>query len=137
MARARPDGDCVRVSTGSDYVKVVDEVGEWTAAHRCVWAHHNGPIPAGMYICHHCDHRWCIAIEHLFLCTAADNTADMTAKGRDRGRFRRSQGRFTEEEITAIRTDPRPARTIAPEYGVHHVTIHRIKTGELYLGSTS
>lgn len=86
----------------------------------------------GKYVLHHCDNPPCINPEHLFIGTARENTADMTAKGRDRGRFLPRHGRFTDEQIETIRSDSRPARIIAPEYGVHHVTIHRIKTKELY-----
>jgi hypothetical protein len=50
--------------------------------HRYVWELANGPIPPGMFICHRCDNRKCYRLDHLFLGTAADNTADMWAKGR-------------------------------------------------------
>ena len=52
--------------------------------HRWVWRQVHGPIPIGMQICHHCDQPLCYRLEHLFLGTPADNTADMVAKGRSR-----------------------------------------------------
>jgi hypothetical protein len=50
--------------------------------HRYVWELANGPIPAGMFVCHRCDNKRCYRLDHLFLGTAKDNIQDMWAKGR-------------------------------------------------------
>ena len=56
--------------------------GKLWLVHRLSWFLHNGPIPDGMLICHHCDNRPCGNPTHLFLGTDADNIHDMMTKGR-------------------------------------------------------
>jgi hypothetical protein len=51
-------------------------------AHRLAWSLTHGPIPPGMRVCHRCDQPDCCRVDHLWLGTAAENTADMVAKGR-------------------------------------------------------
>lgn len=51
-------------------------------ASRWAWEFERGPIPDGLLVCHRCDNRRCVRVDHLFLGTHADNTHDMIAKGR-------------------------------------------------------
>ena len=51
-------------------------------AHRLAWIVKNGPIPAGLQVCHRCDERRCMNTDHLFLGTISANMNDRKRKNR-------------------------------------------------------
>ena len=53
-------------------------------AHRMSWSLNHGPIPDGMYVCHHCDNPACVNPAHLFVSSQKGNVADCVKKGRRR-----------------------------------------------------
>jgi len=93
--------------------------GESLHAHRVAWELTNGPVPAGLDVCHHCDVRLCVRPDHLFLGTRADNLRDMDQKGRrstgerhgaaQRGKVAHGSGhhhhKLTEAQVRLIRTE--------------------------------
>lgn len=98
-------------------------------AHRVSWEVHRGPIPAGMYVCHRCDVPICINPDHLFLGTAQDNVDDMNRKGRiTYGRGSKSNASIlTEEQVLAIRADPRSSTIVGREYGTDASNVQLIR----------
>jgi len=57
--------------------------GQRFLAHRAAIYAFRGVDPGPMLVCHKCDNPSCCNPEHLFLGTAADNTRDFIAKGRN------------------------------------------------------
>lgn len=51
-------------------------------ASRAIWESVNGPIPAGLLVCHRCDNPPCVRPDHLFIGTQSDNMRDASEKGR-------------------------------------------------------
>lgn len=103
-------------------------------AHRVMWAEVNGPIPAGLFVCHLCDVRACCNPAHLWLGTGDDNIADMVRKGRTtagkpRPRVNRSWVKLSEAAVLDIRSGRMGVRAFGRLYGVHASAICRARDG--------
>lgn len=108
---AAPDPDGCVFWTGDanrrGYGVMVFKTGDKRArklAHRVSYESHFGPIPEGMFVCHHCDNPGCIAPDHLFLGTDADNSDDKCRKGRQNRGERHGAAKLTEASIEEIRS---------------------------------
>lgn len=108
--------------------------GGYTGAHRLAWSLANGrPVPDGMYVLHACDNRPCCNPEHLWIGTAADNTRDMFAKGRNgytgvRG-DRNPKAKLDADKVRAIRRSTAPHSALAPQFGVSISLIRAVRIG--------
>ena len=115
--------------------------GRRIQAHRIAWILIRGPIPKGLFVCHHCDNPPCVRPEHLFLGTDVDNTHDMIRKGRAR-HDNQPKGeewylhKLTWNQVREIRAKYIPriysTRKLAKEYGVGQRAIWRILNNETW-----
>ncbi len=71
-----------KMGNGYGSLRVSNKQGSHVYAHRLSWELHNGPIPKGMQVLHHCDNPSCVNPNHLFIGTASDNMRDMDSKNR-------------------------------------------------------
>lgn len=125
---------------GYGYLTVRKERGNprRSLVHRESWEIDNGPIPNGMWVLHKCDNRACFEISHLFFGTVIENVADMISKGRQsRGeKFSKIKGerlsKLTEDQVRSIKTDKRPRKVVAAEYGICKAHISNIRSGKVW-----
>lgn len=102
--------------------------GGMRSAHRVSWELAYGPVPAGLFVCHHCDNPPCVRPDHLFLGTAADNTDDCLGKGRNPAIARV----LSADDVASVRR--RVARgerqaAVARVFGVSQPHVSRIASG--------
>jgi hypothetical protein len=103
--------------------------------HRWTWKRHNGDIPEGKYVLHHCDVRCCCNPDHLYLGTQLDNMRDMFDRGREGDRKGQPGGELHSlaklklQHVLEIREKGAggvPKKQLAEEYGVGLTQITRI-----------
>lgn len=107
-------------------------------AHRLAWQTAYGPIPDGMFVCHHCDTPACVRLDHLFLGTPTDNVHDMYRKNRQRAGNtietasrgeRQHLAKLTEDIVRDIRmrsANGEHKQILANTYGVCLHTIYHV-----------
>lgn len=120
--------------------------GSSQLAHRVSWQIHNGPIPAGLFVCHQCDNPKCVRPSHLFLGTALDNARDRDRKGRA-GKLPSRKGCkglageshpmavLSESDVLLIRRrleEGESSVAIGKEYGVDTSTISAIRRRRIW-----
>ena len=135
-ARVDKSGDCwvwrgARYKKGYGRFSTVGKEG--VLASHFAWQLVHGPIPPGMLLCHRCDNPPCVRVDHLFLGTAADNSADMVTKGRQTSGEKNGNAVLTDAIVREARrrygdrTDT--MASLAKEYGIKLATMKYAVSG--------
>jgi len=125
--------------------------GRTIGAHRLAYELCVGPIPEGMFVCHHCDTPACVnpGPGHLFLGTPKDNTQDALKKGRMATGLRQGththpesrvhgtrhgNAKLTDEIVRIIRATVGDVSGVvmARRYGVTSKTISSVRNGKTW-----
>jgi HNH endonuclease len=102
-------------------------------AHRASWVLHNGPIPDGLCVLHHCDNPPCVRPDHLFLGDHVDNGQDASAKGRMHQGNDHWNIKISDEQVTELRflykRHSKNQKMLAEKFGISVFTLRRICYG--------
>jgi hypothetical protein len=97
-------------------------------AHRAARIVFRGEVPSDRMVCHTCDNRRCVNLDHLYLGTASDNVRDKV--NRFDGLWGRMKfGPETCADIRRLRAQGLSQQTIADRVGVDQTTVSRILRG--------
>lgn len=120
----------------SGYGMIRNEDMELEGAHRVSLRLFKGPIPEGLHALHvrDCGIKACVNPDCLYAGTRSENIQDALAVGAMNPPAGMRSGRrvLSEEQVVAIRNDPRFPREIAKELGVSKSTVYYAKTGRTW-----
>jgi hypothetical protein len=111
-------------------------LGKCYKVHRLRYQLEVGPLAPGQVVRHKCDNPPCAALDHLIPGTQADNVQDMISRGRavhvpSHGE-KHGCSKLTEEQVRAIRADPRGCVLVARAYGISKTNVKAIRRRKLW-----
>ena len=118
--------------SGNGYVVVkIDQ--RYRSVHRFICEQKHGPAPTEQHqSAHSCGIRACVNPQHLQWKTPSENQMDRAIHGTSNRGERHGNSKLTKANIRAIREAQGTQREIAARFGVHQVTVSKIKLGKLW-----
>lgn len=101
-----------------------------TLLHRYLWMQRYGILPAELFVCHICDNRCCINLDHLFVGTCQDNSDDMRWKNRSLTLGQRSTTKMdVDTAFSVMYDDTLPLKYWQIIAGTSNMTVNCIRRG--------
>jgi len=123
-----------RINKNYGLINLGNRYSKQIRAHRLSYIIHNGPIPEGLYVLHHCDNPPCVNPAHLHVGTQKDNVHEAIQRGRHK--FNRQRNKLTEEQVIHIieeRKKGTKLSILSEELGVSLTTIHDTSLGKIQM----
>lgn len=121
-----------RAHTDKDGYGVLPGDRQNTRAHRLSYEIHNGQIPDGLIVCHHCDNPGCVNPDHLFVGTQKDNAQDALKKRRHYVGEKNGRSKLTKENVKEILHSSLNGQQLADKFDVTRQTINKVRRGETW-----
>lgn len=109
--------------------------GKTRGVHQVAWMAYRGEIPAGLFVCHHCDMKTCVNPDHLYVAPHAKNMEDAGSRKRMRFGKEHHAAILNRGLVIAFRDMARvgfTASQIAARFGFSRSNVRHVLTGYVW-----
>lgn len=111
---------------------VYSDVYKVSRAHMLSWVFYNGDYDRNLHICHKCNNRKCVNLDHLYLGTQKDNMDDMKRSGNALNGEKNHKSVLTLKEVQLFKpllASGLSTTTVGRMFGYSKHTMHNLKVG--------